>query len=111
MNSEEPTVPGEFACPQCGFVLTKSFINPAAGLVGRYTKDRLEPCPNDGSITRPVKYADALAEARKMACEHMKKARKGEQMETLLHNLVVRGRLHGHEKQAAENLLRDWENL
>ncbi len=108
---EEAVVPGEFACPECGFVVVKSIINPTTGDVGRDAKDRLEQCPNDRSILRPVKYADALTEARKAACEHMAKARTGEQMEVLLHNLVVRGRLYGHEKQAAENLLKDWQEL
>lgn len=106
---DQPTVPGEFACPQCGFVVTKSVINPHTGATGRDSADRLEPCPNDGAILRPVPYADALAEARSAACKAMSQARIAEQMEVLLHNLIVRGRLAGHEKVAAENITRDWQ--
>ena len=69
MNKEQPTVPGEFACPECGFVLTKSVLNPTTGQCGRDVADRLEPCPNDGTILRPVTYAEALAEAREHACQ------------------------------------------
>lgn len=65
---DESIVPGEFQCPQCGFVITKSILNPSIGACSRDTADRLEPCPNDGTILRPVKYADALAEARIEAC-------------------------------------------
>jgi rubrerythrin len=69
MQDQEPVVPGEFRCPQCGFVLTQSILYAANGAVARDTADRLEPCPNDGTILRPVLYADALAEARGQACK------------------------------------------
>jgi hypothetical protein len=107
--NDKTTVPGEFSCPQCGFVVIKSIINPATGQTGRDAADRLETCPNDGTILRPVLYADALTEARKDACKAMRQLRIAEQMEVLLHNLVVRGRLSGHELQAAKNILGDWQ--
>jgi hypothetical protein len=110
-GNADPTVPGEFECPDCGFILTKTVINPRTGGFARDSTDRLEPCPNDGSIMRPVKYSKALDEARQMACRHMAKARKGEQMEVFINNLLVRGRLYGHEKKAAEDLLKDWKQL
>ena len=68
LNSGEQIVPGEFACPECGFVVIKSVLNPTTGQCGRDSADRLEPCSNDGTILRPVTYADALAEARDHAC-------------------------------------------
>lgn len=108
MTTEAPTVPGEFHCPQCGFVVVKSVINPATGQTGRTFADTLDQCPNDGTILRPVTYADALAEARREACKSARLARLGEMMEVLLHSLLQRGRLGGHEKQAAENIVGDW---
>lgn len=68
-------VPGEFQCPQCGFSLTKSFINTDAAIVGRDSRDVMEPCPNDGSILRPVKWADALDEARGQVWKFVKEGR------------------------------------
>jgi len=107
--TETPTVPGEFCCPECGFVVVKSILYAENGAVARDTTDRMELCPNDGTILRPVAYADALDEARHEACRMGARARIGEQMEVLLHNLLVRGRLSGHEKTAAENIVKDWE--
>jgi hypothetical protein len=68
-------VPGEFHCPQCRFVLTKSIINQQMEFVGRDAADTLEPCPNDGSILRPVRWEDALNEARGDAVKFMQEAR------------------------------------
>jgi hypothetical protein len=106
--SDEPKVPGEFKCPKCGFVIMKSVLYAESGNIARDTRDTLEPCPNDGEILRPVTFFDALNEARGEACRVAKLVRIGEQMETLLQNLTVRGRLAGHEEIAAKNICSIW---
>lgn len=111
MNSNEPTVPGEFCCPECGFVVIKSTLSAFTGEVRRIVADTMDLCPNDGTILRPVIYFDALNEARSTACRFSAQARIGEQMETLLNNLLVRGRLSGHEIAAAQNIVNDWASV
>lgn len=69
--ADEPTVPGEFRCPECGYELTKSVMHGPSGAIARDAADTLEACPNDRSILRPVLYADALNEAREQACAGM----------------------------------------
>lgn len=74
-DNNQPIVPGEFHCPECGFVVTKNILYVNGETIGADTADRLEPCPNDGTIMRPVLYLDALNEARKLACESMMEVR------------------------------------
>lgn len=107
--ADEPVVPGEFKCPQCGFVVLKSILSATSGACWRDSKDVLEPCPNDGTILRPVLMIDALNEARGEACKMARKIRIAEQMECLLHNLVNRGSIGGHEFKAAESVLQSWK--
>lgn len=101
MTPEEPTVPGEFKCPECGFVLMKSILNPTTLAVSRDSTDRLEPCPNDGAILRPVSYREALEEARAEACRSLAARNALDEIAIAL-NDWWRERLATHQQRAAE---------
>ena len=54
-------IPGCFRCPKCGFVLSKTCINPNMEIIGTREQDReSEPCPNDGTMLVHVTYREQL---------------------------------------------------
>jgi hypothetical protein len=54
-------MPGCFRCPKCGFVLSKTCINPNLEIIGTREQDReSEPCPNDGTMLVHVTYKEQL---------------------------------------------------
>lgn len=48
LTDAEIYVPGSWACPKCGFVLSKNFMSAQTGQVGVNNEDIREVCPNDG---------------------------------------------------------------
>lgn len=56
-------IPGVFKCPQCGFVLSRTTLNVAQGVVGTTERDReSSECPNDGTFMVHVTYREQLEE-------------------------------------------------
>jgi hypothetical protein len=64
LTENDICVPGEWTCDKCGFVVIKSVISANCGSVGRNMDPSVEPCPNDGTPLRRVRYDEALIEAR-----------------------------------------------
>lgn len=83
-------MPGCWSCQKCGFVLQKSILHAGSGSISANNEPFNEPCPNDGTLMRPLTYRQAFEDIAKTCEGQIKRAVAAEEAHNKVTAMVAR---------------------